>query len=128
MKTDLIKVIAYDSHGAEHGLDDAECVAGFRHDRTSADDPSHPVTAEARDAADERHTFPLRDYLRDDAPARRDDGVSKQALAEDTKTDRAACPAIKAPLIFTGLSAADGGAELTGWSPRAPDAYWRSEA
>lgn len=73
-----------------------------------------------------RNTFLLRDYLRDDAAARRDYGLFKQALAEKTKKDREAYQQIKRPFIATALRAAEGWAELTRWQASAPDAFWRS--
>lgn len=73
-----------------------------------------------------RNTFLLRDYLRDDAAARRDYGAFKQALADKTKKDREAYQQIKRPFIATALRAAEGWAELTRWQASAPDAFWRS--
>lgn len=128
--------------------------AGFRRVETVAGDPPAPDTAAVlgaddwrklffrepkgerrvflhvrrNGAASARNTLLLRDYLRDDAAARRDYGAFKQALAEKTRKDRAAYQAIKAPFIATALRAAEGWAELTRWAPGAPDAYWRSEA
>jgi len=129
-------------------------AAGFRHDADKTQDPPHPDTEEAlgeedwrklffreprgerrvhihvrrNGAAGARNTCLLRDYLRDDGPARRDYGAFKHALAENTKKDRAAYQAIKTPFISTALRAAQGWAELTRWAPSAPDAYWRSQA
>lgn len=76
--------------------------------------------------ASARNTFLLRDYLRDDAAARRDYGDFKTALAEKTKKDRDAYQQIKRPFIATALRAAEGWAELTRWQAGAPDAFWRS--
>ncbi|MFP4520348.1 MAG: GrpB family protein [Oceanicaulis sp.] len=76
--------------------------------------------------ASARNTFLLRDYLRDDAAARRDYGAFKLALAEKTKKDREAYQHIKRPFIATALRAAGGWAELTRWQASAPDAFWRS--
>lgn len=127
-------------------------AAGFRHAAQNVSDPAHPDTPEIlgeddwrklffrepkgerrvhlhvrrNGAAGARNTFLLRDYLRDDASARRDYGVFKQALAQKTQKDREAYQAIKAPFIATALRAAEGWAELTRWAPGAPDAYWRS--
>ncbi|MGJ3233152.1 MAG: GrpB family protein [Oceanicaulis sp.] len=75
--------------------------------------------------ASARNTFLLRDYLRDDAAARRDYGAFKLALAEKTKKDRAAYQEIKRPFIATALRAAEGWAELNRWQASAPDAFWR---
>ena len=127
-------------------------AAGFRPAPENTGDPVHPDTAPVlgeddwrklffreprgerrvhlhvrrNGAAGARNTFLLRDYLRDDASARRDYGAFKQALADKTKKDREAYQAIKAPFIATALRAAEGWAELTRWAPGAPDAYWRS--
>ncbi|OAB55827.1 hypothetical protein AY599_24140 [Leptolyngbya valderiana BDU 20041] len=76
--------------------------------------------------ASARNTFLLRDYLREDAAARRDYGAFKLALAEKTKKDREAYQQIKRPFIATALRAAEGWAELTRWQAGAPDAFWRS--
>ena len=126
--------------------------AGFRHAPEFTGDPFHPdspailgeddwrklffreprgerrvhLHVRRNGAASARNTFLLRDYLRDEASARRDYGVFKQALAEKTRKDREAYQAIKAPFIATALRAAEGWAELTRWAPGAPDAYWRS--
>ncbi|KAA5802390.1 GrpB family protein [Alkalicaulis satelles] len=78
-------------------------------------------------AAAARRTFLMRDYLRADPAARRDYGAFKLALADKTKKDRAAYQAIKSPFIETVMRAAEGWAELSRWTPGAPDAYWRSE-
>jgi dephospho-CoA kinase len=78
--------------------------------------------------ASARNTFLLRDYLRDDAAARRDYGAFKLALAETTRKNREAYQAIKRPFIATALRAAEGWAELTRWQASAPDAFWRSES
>ena len=147
MKKDLIKVIAYASHGAEQGFDDAERVtgalrlddryiatrmaaAGFRRDAADTDDPSGPDTAKARraDVGCKRFFREPRGERRVHIHVRRNDGALKQARAENTKKDRAADPAINASLISIALRAAESWAQLTGWGPSAPDAYWRSDA
>lgn len=77
-------------------------------------------------AANNRLALLLRDFLRADAAARDSYAAFKLALWQATETRPEAYARIKAPYIAMTLRAADGWAELTRWTPGAPDAYWRS--
>jgi dephospho-CoA kinase len=149
---DVIDIQALVFRLDDPGIIERLVAAGFRHDGQNANDPPLVDTAEVlgaddwrkvyfrepkgqrrvhlhvrrNGAANARNTLLLRDYLRDEAAARRDYGEFKMALAAVTKTNREAYQAIKTPFIATALRAAEGWAELTRWTPGAPDVYWRS--
>lgn len=76
-------------------------------------------------AAGARDTLLLRDFLREDEPARRDYGDFKIALAEQMRTDRSAYQAMKGPFISTLLRLAESWAARSHWAPSAPDHQWR---
>jgi dephospho-CoA kinase len=136
----------------DEGIIEAMEAAGYRFRDSNTYDPPHPESPaalgeddwrklyfrEARGArrihvhvrrngaAAARNSLLLRDFLRDDGPSRRDYGEFKMALAQKTKKDREAYQAIKRPFISIALRSAESWAELTRWTPGAPDAYWRS--
>ncbi|MGP1276317.1 MAG: GrpB family protein [Caulobacterales bacterium] len=136
----------------DDGIIPAMISAGYRFRDANTYDPPHPESPPAlgdddwrklyfreakggrrlhihvrrNGAAAARNALLLRDFLRDDAPMRRDYSDFKMALAAKTRKDRDAYQTIKRPFIAISLRAAESWAELTRWVPGAPDAYWRS--
>lgn len=149
---DVIDIQALVMRLEDEGIVAAMAAAGFRFRESNTYDPPHPESPAAlgdddwrklyfretrgtrrlhihvrrNGAAAARNALLLRDFLRDDAPARRDYSEFKMALAAKTRKDRAAYQTIKRPFISICLRAAESWAELTRWVPGAPDAYWRS--
>lgn len=76
-------------------------------------------------AVNARLALVLRDYLRDDEPARGDYARFKLAMAR-IMDDPDEYAALKEPFLAMTMRAAEGWAELTRWGPDSPDAYWRS--
>lgn len=149
---DVIDVQALVLRLEDEGIVQAMQAAGYRFRENNHGDPPHPESPAAlgpddwrklyfrepkgarrvhvhvrrNGAAAARNSLLLRDFLRDDAPARRDYGEFKMALAQKTRKDRDAYQLIKRPFISITLRGAESWAELTRWVPGAPDAYWRS--
>ena len=149
---DVIDVQAIVLRLEDEGIVPAMLAAGYRFRDSNTYDPPHPESPPAlgeddwrklyfreekgtrrvhihvrrNGAAAARNALLLRDFLRDDAPSRRDYGEFKTALATTTRKDRDAYQAIKRPFISLALRSAESWAELTRWRPGAPDAYWRS--
>jgi len=149
---DVIDVQALVSRLEDDGIAAAMAAAGYRLRESNLSDPPHPESPAAlgpddwrklyfreaagarrlhihirrNGAAAARNALLLRDFLRDDVPARRDYSEFKMALAAKTRKDRAAYQTIKRPFISLTLRAAESWAELSRWVPGSPDVYWRS--
>lgn len=149
---DVIDIQALVLRLEDDGIIPAMISAGYRFRDANTYDPPHPESPPAlgdddwrklyfreakggrrlhihvrrNGAAAARNALLLRDFLRDDAPMRRDYSDFKMALAAKTRKDRDAYQTIKRPFIAISLRAAESWAELTRWVPGAPDAYWRS--